>query len=97
MEGVFKKYLLQAFNENKETTLLDENIEHFLDYLLEHQLIDDITVRRYTIIKEFEKEYPKHNGHKTQTVYTIANKFNVSDRTVWTVLKDHQNRFDKKD
>lgn len=96
MEGVFKAYLLQAFNEKYKATLIDEKVEFFLEYLLEHQLIDDLTIRRYTIIKEFEKEYPKHNGHKTQTVYTIANKFNLSDRTVWTVLKDHLNRFDKK-
>ncbi len=97
MESVFKEHLLEVFNKECENLVAEDQVECFLNYLLEHQVIDSLTVRRYTIIKEFEKEYPKHDGHKTQTVYTIANKFNLSDRTVWTVLKDHLHRFDKKE
>ncbi len=95
MESVFKKHLLQAFKEDFPEQLGVINPSIFLDYLIAHNLIDTLTIRRYSIIKEFEKEYPKHNGHKTQTVYTIANKFNLTDRTVWTVLKDHIDRFKK--
>lgn len=97
MESVFKEHLLEVFNKECGDVITEDKVECFLNYLLEHQVIDSLTVRRYTIIKEFEKEYPKHDGHKTQTVYTIANKFNLSDRTVWTVLKDHLDRFDKKE
>ena len=96
MQSVFKKHLLRAFSQETKEGVVDDNVKRFLNYLLEHQFIDAINIRRYTIIKEFELEYPKHDGHKTQTVYTIANRFNLSDRTVWTVLKDHLNRFDKK-
>ena len=95
MESVFKEHLLEAYQEDFPEQQDAINYSLFLDYLITCQLIDTLTIRRYTIIKEFEKEYPKHNGHKTQTVYTIANKFNLTDRTVWTVLKDHIDRFKK--
>ncbi len=91
----FKNHLLTAF----ERANLDEDesnkITDFLDYLLDHHLIEETNIRRYTILKEFEIQYPQHQYHKTQTVFTIANKYGISERTVWTVLKDHVRRFEK--
>ena len=91
----FKNYLLDTFKES-EADYSYEKVASFVDFLLNHNIIDALNIRRFTILKEFEIQYPLHHFHKTQTVYTIANKYGISERTVWTVLKDHVRRFERK-
>lgn len=91
----FKSFLLAAFKAATPEFYEHSKAGVFIDYLLDHHLIEETNIRRYTILKEFEIEYPKHQFHKTQTVLTIANKYELSEWTVWTVLKDHSRRFEK--
>ena len=93
MEVDFKKHLLEAFSTYSNQDITKTTIESFLDYLLTHNLIEPITIKRYTLLKEFELEYPKHDNRKTQTVLTLSNKYQIAERSVWTVLKDHHRRF----
>lgn len=94
MESDFKKHLLNTFQAGGDTNACKEEIQHFLDFLLNHNLIEASNIRRFTILKEFDIQYPLHQFHKTNTVYTIANKYGLAERTVWTVLKDHVRRFE---
>lgn len=92
----FKNYLLQTFRATERDDYCQEKVESFVDFLLDHNLIDTQNIKRFTILKEFDIQYPLHRFHKTKTVYTIANKYGLSERTVWTVLKDHVRRFERK-
>ena len=95
MKSNFKTYLLTAFETTISAEYEPTQLTSFIDYLLDHHLIEEVNIRRYTILKEFDLQYPQHQYHKTQTVYSIANKYGLSERTVWTVLKDHVRRFEK--
>ena len=96
MVSDFKKHLLIHFEQNESKETPCPQIEHFLDFLLSHQLIECKNIKRFTILKEFDIQYPLHGYHKTKTVFTLANKYGLSERSVWTVLKDHVRRFEEK-
>ena len=90
----FKKHLLTHFEQKENRPTDCPQVEKFLDFLLNHQLIESKNIKRFTILKEFEEQYPIHQFHKTNTVYTLANKYDIAERSVWTVLKDHVRRFE---
>ncbi len=96
MNSDFKKHLLTHFEQKENLSKFCPQIETFLDFLLSHHFIEPKNIKRFTILKEFEEQYPSHQFHKTNTVYTIANKYEIAERTVWTVLKDHVQRFKEK-
>ncbi|MEM1319426.1 MAG: hypothetical protein AAGG75_04175 [Bacteroidota bacterium] len=92
---------------DKFTLLLIENYENyqkrhfpdgvelnaFITYLIDHNIIDHTTITRYTILEEFA-ETIIDSKHKTDAVAIVADKFNISKRTVWSIIKGHQGRFD---
>ena len=90
----FKKHLLTHFEQKENRPTDCPQIETFLDFLLNHQLIESKNIKRFTLLKEFDVQYPLHGFHKTQTVLSLANKYGVSERAIWTVLKDHVRRFE---
>jgi len=89
-QKLFQEHLLAEYrrsaNGNGTTN------EPLLTYLLQHNLVPAITIRRYVILREFERRYQQNGHHKTKTVLQTATDLQVSENTVWTVLKDH--RFD---
>ena len=95
MHSEFKQYLLQTFKAKNHEYYCPIKTDTFVDFLLDHQLIDTKNIKRFTILKEFEVQYPLHGFHKTQTVLAIANKYGLSERSIWTVLKDHSRRFER--
>lgn len=98
-----KKQLLDTFQKSLENSFENycdrhhspDNIGCFITYLIDHNLIETSTIKRYTILKEFDTLYSQNGNHKTLTVKTLASKYNVSERSVWTVLKDHFYRYDE--
>jgi hypothetical protein len=63
-----------------------------ITYMIDKELIPVMKVRQFTVTKEFEDTYQAHNQHKTKTVYAISDKFNISERTVWNILKNNKNK-----
>ncbi len=61
--------------------------ERLITYLIDKQFIPEPTIRRYVIAEEFEREFPKHDKHKTETIQTLASRFHLSERTVWSALR----------
>lgn len=102
-----RKYLMERFSlfltENyqlyQKQHIPDENIidslDTFITYLIDHRIIETSTIKRYTILKEYSKIID-NSKHKTEAVNTLSERFNISERTVWNIIKDHKDRFELK-
>lgn len=93
LELLFKKGVVSRYEYRNTIHNEVGNIEHFLQYLIDHKIVSPITIRRYTILQAFEELYPQYNFHKSNTVKILAKEFGISERQIWTILKDHSSRF----
>ena len=92
----FRNGLLTQYQEARTKKHQNIELDDFLKYLITHNLIEEITIKRFAILHAFDKLYPKHNYHKSNTVKVLSQEFNLSERQIWTVLKDHTRRFKQK-
>lgn len=90
---LFRKILIARYEYNRAAKGEVNGLEHFLQYLINHNLIEPITVQRYVILYAFQEQYEKYNFHKTNMVKALAEQFNLSERQIWTILKTHTRRF----
>ena len=86
----FQKRLFLNYEAYCRAHEVQDDINGFITYMIDHSLIHPTTIKRYTILNEYDKLYPKNNYHKTQTVTNLAELFNISTRSVWTILKERQ-------
>lgn len=90
-----RKQVLDKFQEHVELSYenycdrhgIQKSFSGFISFLIDHELIGPVTIKRYTVIKEFKETYPLHNYHKTKTVLMLSDKFNIPERTIWGILK----------
>lgn len=93
LELLFRKALVTRYEYDRATKGESNGLEHFLNYLITHNLIEPITIQRYTILYAFQEQYEQHGFHKTNTVKALAEQFELSERQIWTILKTHSRRF----
>ncbi len=97
MEGSPGKYILDKFQEHLQTSFENFCTRHEIEktpgqlvtFLIDQQLIAPSQLQRYTVIREFEKIQAEYKYPKTQVVGTLASRFFISERTVWSALKYH--------
>jgi predicted transcriptional regulator YheO len=90
-----RKHLLERFQEH-----LDEHYQvwcerhdvrksddRLVTFLIDQELIPSVQIKRYAVRSEFEKLSKEPIFNKTQIVNTLAHRFNISERTVWNILK----------
>jgi hypothetical protein len=66
---------------------LKKSEDHFITFLIDQNLILTSQLQRFTVWKEFEKMCAEEDYTKSVIVNTLANRFSLSERTVWTILK----------
>lgn len=101
MEGP-RKYILDKFQEYLQTSFesfcdrhaIEKTPGQFVAFMIDQDLIAPSNLQRYTVIREFEKISAEYKYPKTQLVGTLASRFSISERTVWSALK--HNKPDKK-
>jgi len=91
---LFRKSVVSKYEYDRAAKNEKGGTEHFLQYLINRNIVENITIRRYTILEAFDLLYPKYNYHKSNTVEALAMQFELSERQIWTILKDHRKRFD---
>lgn len=84
---IFQERLSDSYNAYCSYHNMEEDIKGFITYLIDHQLIDTLTIKRYAILNEFDDLYKTNSYKKTQTVNDLAHRFNLSSRTIWSILK----------
>lgn len=80
------------YDDVLEQYRMNDTLNSFITYLIDHRLIEESTIKRYTILEEFAKIIGEAK-HKTEAVETLSQRFNISKRTIWNIMKDHKGRF----
>lgn len=95
MKKIEQKHLLDTFSEKLNTNFStycdkygqEKDIHRFITYILDHGLIPPSAIRKYTVKEIFDELQHRHEGNKTQVVNLIAERFNLSARSIWNLLK----------
>ncbi len=64
-----------------------KNEQGLITWLIDQELIPATLLHRYTLLKEFEELHLEKAIQKTAVVNVLAHRFNISERTVWSILK----------
>lgn len=83
----FQEHLGESYETWCEKHGVVKSDSHLVTFLIDQDLIPAAHIQRYAILKEFDKLSKEPVFHKTQTVNTLAHRFNISERTVWSILK----------
>ncbi len=103
MEGN-RKHILDRFqehlSESYETWCKRHGVEksdgHLVTFLIDQDLIPAAHIQRYAVLREFDKMCREPYFQKTQTVTSLAHRFNISERTVWNIIKQDKGSGGKK-
>ena len=104
MASEIRKYLLDKFQAHLRLEFdsfckqhgLEGSNEHLATFLIDRDLVQKADIQRYTVLKEFALLYLSDQTNKTQAVSTISHRFNISERTVWNILKHKQWQIESK-
>jgi len=83
----FEDLLFLHFETYCKKHQIENNYKNFSTYLIDKKLLNEATIKRYTIIHEFEIRYPKNNYHKSNTINMLADLFDLTPRHVWSLVK----------
>lgn len=83
----FEELLFSNFEVYCQKHQIDKNHQTFLTYLIDKELLNAATIKRYTIYQEFRIRYPINNHHKSKTIEMLADLFDLSTRHVWSLVK----------
>lgn len=86
MMDKFQRHLQMNFRTYCERHGIQESGEELVTYLIDNDLISLPHLQKYTVIKEFEIIIQQNPG-KTQAVSRLADRFAISPRTIWGILK----------
>jgi hypothetical protein len=94
---ILKKHLIDKFQEHLEAQYdeycrrhnMVKNEHQLVGYLIDQMLITPTQLQKYTILREFEKINNESKCAKTRAVETLANRFSLSERTIWSILKNN--------
>ena len=90
-----RKFVLDCFQKHVQDHFLswchlqqvEATHEHLITFLIDQDLIPPATIQQYAVCKEYGNLNQDGAGAKTALVNLLAHRFNVSERTVWSLLK----------
>jgi hypothetical protein len=90
-----RKQILDKFQEHVEQSFKIYCERHgksytgnqIIPFLIDFDLIPVANIKKYVVLKEFEIISSSKDLRKTEIVGMLANRFNISERTVWNILK----------
>jgi len=83
----FQQHLRQSFDVFCKRHDIKKTDDHFITFLIDQNLISTPQLQRFTVCKEFEKMSTEKEYAKSVIVDTLANRFSISERTVWSILR----------
>lgn len=87
----FEEHLKKNFKEYCERHSLENSTENFIIFLVDKNLVNAATIKRYTILNDYNNRFTNQEFSKSKTVETLADLYNLSTRHVWSILKySHQ-------
>lgn len=89
---LFQDQICQSYADYCQTHELIPELPGLVTYMIDQELINPNVIQKYTILKEFKARCAGDRGQKTHTVETLADRFNLSPRTVWSILKGNSKK-----
>jgi len=86
----FQDLLQQEYSRFCDCQDQEHSLPVFITYLIDRELIPPVRIRQYTIGKEFDRLYDAATGKKSQIVRRLSERYNISERTVWTILRKEE-------
>ncbi|MEO1261055.1 MAG: hypothetical protein AAFZ15_19800 [Bacteroidota bacterium] len=83
----FEKKIQQSWDQYCKAHSVENRTEEFIAWLIDQQLISDTSIRRYTIISDYNNLYPDGKTKKTEVVRSLSLKYNLSERSIWTIIR----------
>lgn len=83
----FQKYLVTDFQNYCQRHEYKISHDRFVTFLIDKGLIPESAVCRYTVQREFERITAAQKAQKTKTVLKIHDKYHISEKTIWNVLR----------
>ena len=83
----FEQVLFSSFEDYCHKHQIEKNYQNFSTYLIDKQLLNSATIKRYTITHEFTARYPLNGFNKTKTIDLLADLFDLSSRHIWSLVK----------
>jgi len=83
----FEQYLQQGFEGYCKRHSIEQTLGQFITFLIDQDLISLSHLKRFTVLREFERIMDEQHFPKTLAVDTLANRFRISERTVWSILR----------
>lgn len=84
---LFENQLFQSYEDYCQKHGLQPDYKGLITYIIDQELINPSTIQKYTVLKAFHDQCVDIRGQKTQTVEVLADRFNLSSRTIWSILK----------
>ncbi len=87
----FETQLKQDFEGYCQRHSIENDTNNFIIFLVDNDLVNAATIKRYTILNDYNNRFTDQDFHKSRTVEALADLYNLSARHVWSILKySHQ-------
>lgn len=95
MKTSYQKQLLDTFSgrlqRNFVTYCKEQGLEatpnELITYLIDREIIQASQIKKYAILEAFDDLKNRDGLTKTQVVTVLANRFNVTERSIWNTLR----------
>ena len=83
----FEEHINAAFKVFCKQHHIQPTTQSLITFLIDKDLIPPVKVKRFTITHEFKELFEKMEIPKSKTVVALSEKFNIPERTIWSILK----------
>lgn len=90
---LFESQLLQEYKAFCDHHQIQLDFKGLITYIIDQDLINPQIIQKYTVLRTFHARKLAQRGAKTQMVEEIADRFNLSARTVWSILKQDDKKW----
>lgn len=88
----FQDYVQEGYHDYCNRHGLSKTEDQFITFLIDQNLISRAQLQRYTIQREFEQLCDQYKLPKTRAVDTLSDRFMLSDRTIWNLLREKKDK-----
>ncbi len=68
---------------------VEPDTQNLITYLLDTEVIQRSKIRKFNVINEFKLQLQENGNIKTHAVNAVASRFDLSDRSVWAIIKKY--------
>lgn len=83
----FQEHLQATFQGFCERHQLSNSTQSLITFLIDKNLISSVNIKRFTVTREFEELYQRKQMQKSSAINALSDKFNIPERTIWSILK----------